>query len=195
MNNTTKVALGVAVAGGYVLGRMKKGRLAFAVATFIAGRRVGLDPRQLATEGLNKLREIPQVAGLSEQVKGELLETGKKALAAAASRRIGELADSLHERTLNIGKPKPKAEEPEDEDENQEEPARERTARRRAATSGGRAGRASRSTPRAEPESSPERKLARKAPRKSAPAAKKAPAKTAPPAKRSAGRAGSAKGG
>ncbi|MEV8100756.1 histone protein, partial [Kitasatospora sp. NPDC085879] len=86
MNNSTKVALGAAVAGGYVLGRTKKGRLAFAVATYLAGRRVGLDPRQLATEGLRKLGEVPQVAELSEQVKGEFLETGKKALVAAANR-------------------------------------------------------------------------------------------------------------
>ncbi|WP_354645301.1 histone protein [Kitasatospora camelliae] len=123
MNTTTKVALGVAVAGGYVLGRMKKGRLAFAVATYIAGRRVGLDPRQLATEGLKKLGEVPQVADLSKQVKGEFLETGKKALAAAANRRVSELADSLHERTLNIGKPKPADEEPDEpEGDDQEEP-------------------------------------------------------------------------
>ncbi|MBP0450658.1 hypothetical protein J5Y04_14045 [Kitasatospora sp. RG8] len=114
MNITTKVALGVAVAGGYVLGRAKKGRLAFAVATYIAGRRFGLDPRQLATEGLRKLGEVPQVAELSEQVKGEFLETGKKALVAEANRRVGEFADSLHERTLNIGKQKEQEEEPEE---------------------------------------------------------------------------------
>lgn len=62
MNDMTKIALAVAVAGGYVLGRAKKGRLAFAMATYIAGRRFGLDPRQLATEGLRRLKDVPQVA-------------------------------------------------------------------------------------------------------------------------------------
>lgn len=123
MNTTTKVALGAAVAGGYVLGRAKKGRLAFAVATYIAGRRFGLDPKQLATEGLRKLGEVPQVAELNEHVKGELLEAGKHAVVATANRRVGELADSLHERTLNIGKPKTTEEdEGEEEREEGEEP-------------------------------------------------------------------------
>lgn len=78
MKDTTKVALAAAVAGGYVLGRAKKGRLAFAAATYLAGRRFGLDPRQLATEGLRKLSEVPQVAELNEQVRGELMEAGKE---------------------------------------------------------------------------------------------------------------------
>lgn len=35
MQDTTKYALAAAVAGGYVLGRTKKGRLALTVATYI----------------------------------------------------------------------------------------------------------------------------------------------------------------
>ncbi|GAA4983236.1 hypothetical protein GCM10025734_05100 [Kitasatospora paranensis] len=78
MNNATKAAVAAAVAGGYVLGRAKKGRLAFAVATYIAGRRFGLDPRQLATEGLRKLGEVPQVAELNEQVRGSSWRRARK---------------------------------------------------------------------------------------------------------------------
>ncbi|WP_328444885.1 hypothetical protein OG780_04450 [Streptomyces sp. NBC_00386] len=84
MNVTTKIALAAAVAGGYLLGRMKKGRLTFAVATYLAGRRFGLDPQQLATEGLKRLSEVPAVAELQERVRGELTNAGHEALAAPA---------------------------------------------------------------------------------------------------------------
>ncbi|MFF1797168.1 histone protein, partial [Kitasatospora sp. NPDC058263] len=115
MNDTTKIALAAAVAGGYVLGRAKKGRMAFAAATYLAGRRFGLDPRQLATEGLRKLADTPQVAELNEQVRGELLSAGRKAVAAAADRQLANLAGTLRDRTKNIGAKK--QEEPPDEDE------------------------------------------------------------------------------
>ncbi|MFB7668862.1 hypothetical protein ACFC1R_33900 [Kitasatospora sp. NPDC056138] len=161
MDNVTKVAVAAAVAGGYVLGRAKKGRLAFAAATYIAGRRFRLDPQQLATEGLRKLGEVPQVAELNQQIRGELLEAGKRAVVAAVNRRVGELADSLRDRTLNIGKPKPEDQEPEDEEEGQEpedeeeeedeeETRKERAPRRRSTTRGERpGGRASRVAPKA----------------------------------------------
>ncbi|MFD5521960.1 hypothetical protein [Streptomyces sp. NPDC127066] len=84
MNVTTKIALAAAVAGGYLLGRMKKGRLTFAVATYLAGRRFGLDPEQLATEGLKRLSEVPAVAELREQVRDELMNVGHEALATPA---------------------------------------------------------------------------------------------------------------
>uniref|UniRef100_A0AAU3I7M9 Histone protein n=1 Tax=Streptomyces sp. NBC_01393 TaxID=2903851 RepID=A0AAU3I7M9_9ACTN len=84
MNVTTKIALAAAVAGGYLLGRLKKGRLTFAVATCLAGRRFGLDPQQLATEGLKRLSEVPAVAELQDQLRGELMNAGHEALAAPA---------------------------------------------------------------------------------------------------------------
>ncbi len=86
MDDTSKIALAAAVAGGYVLGRTKKGRLAFTAATYLAGRRFGLEPRQLMTEGLSKLKEIPQVAEMGDQLKGEALNAGRQALKAAANR-------------------------------------------------------------------------------------------------------------
>ncbi|MER5387364.1 histone protein, partial [Streptomyces sp. NPDC002688] len=48
MDDKEKVVLAAAVVGGYVLGRTKKGRLALSIATYLAGRRFGLEPRQLA---------------------------------------------------------------------------------------------------------------------------------------------------
>lgn len=70
MDNKEKVALAAAVVGGYVLGRTKKGRMALSIATYLAGRRFGLEPRQLAAEGMRRLGEIPQVAELQEQLQG-----------------------------------------------------------------------------------------------------------------------------
>jgi hypothetical protein len=102
MEDTTKIALAAAAAGGYILGRAKKGRLAFSLITYAAGRRFGLDPRELATQGLKKLAEMPQVAELGDQIKGEALDAGRKALVATANRRMADLADSLHERTLAL---------------------------------------------------------------------------------------------
>lgn len=70
MDDQTKATLAAALVGGYVLGRTKKGKLALSVATYLAGKRLGLEPRQLATEGMRRLGEIPQVAELQEQLKG-----------------------------------------------------------------------------------------------------------------------------
>lgn len=55
MDDKEKVTLAAAVVGGYVLGRTKKGLLALSIATYLAGRRFGLEPRQLAAEGMRRL--------------------------------------------------------------------------------------------------------------------------------------------
>ncbi|MEI5009167.1 hypothetical protein RB196_19410 [Streptomyces sp. PmtA] len=114
MDDQTKMALAAAIAGGYVLGRTKKGKLALSVGTYLAGRRFGLEPRQLAAEGMRRLGEIPQVAELQDQLKGEVLEAGRKAVTAAATRSMGTLAATLHERTAGLGKKK-EEEEPEED--------------------------------------------------------------------------------
>ncbi|WP_327323442.1 histone protein [Streptomyces sp. NBC_01210] len=119
MDDQTKVALAAAIVAGYVLGRTKKGKLALSVATYVAGRRFDLDPRQLAAEGMRRLGEIPQVAELQEQLKGEVLDAGRKAVTAAATRGMGTLADTLRDRTASSGKKD--QEEPEDEEEYEDE--------------------------------------------------------------------------
>jgi len=117
MADVPKVAFAAAVLGGYVLGRTKKGRVAFAMATYMAGRRFGLEPQQLLAEGVKRLRELPQFADLNEQLRGEVLGAGRKAMSAVADRKLADLADSLHQRTERIGgKGK---EEPQDADEEQ----------------------------------------------------------------------------
>ncbi|MFB7992385.1 histone protein [Streptomyces sp. NPDC056002] len=127
MADVPKIALAAAVLGGYVLGRTKKGRVAFAMATYMAGRRFGLEPQQLLTEGVKRLRELPQFADLNEQLRGEVLEAGRKAMSTVADRKLADLADVLHQRTESIGskgkeEPQDDGEEPEDEYEEGEEP-------------------------------------------------------------------------
>ncbi|ALC20005.1 histone protein [Streptomyces pristinaespiralis] len=141
MKDTNKVALAAAVAGGYVLGRTKKGRMALAVGTYLAGRRTGLDPQKLMAQGMKTLKDAPQLAGLGDQVRGELLDAGRQALAATADRKMAGLADVLHERTMRLegreeadekdqrgtetadraDEPEADQEEPEEEQEEQEE--------------------------------------------------------------------------
>ncbi|MFE5766476.1 histone protein, partial [Streptomyces sp. NPDC056492] len=104
MEDTTKIALAAAVAGGYILGRTKKGRLAFSIATYLAGRRFGLEPGQLLKEGASRLKEMPQFADLTEQLRGEALDAGRQALATAANRKLTDLAGALHERTLELSR-------------------------------------------------------------------------------------------
>lgn len=155
MKDTNKVALAAAVAGGYVLGRTKKGRMALAVGTYLAGRRTGLDPQKLMAQGMKTLKDAPQLAGLGDQVRGELLDAGRQALAATADRKMAGLADALHERTMRLegreeadekdqrgtdaadraDEPEADQEEPEKEQEEKEEPegARGELRSRRAA--------------------------------------------------------------
>lgn len=102
MDNQSKVALATAVVGGYVLGRTKKGKLALSVATYLAGRRFGLEPRQLATEGMRKLGEMPQVALLQAQLRDEVLGAGRQAVTAGANRGLNTLADAIGDRTARL---------------------------------------------------------------------------------------------
>ncbi|MFI1753006.1 hypothetical protein [Streptomyces sp. NPDC020571] len=97
--NDSRTAMAAAVAGGYLLGRTKKAKLAFAVGSYLAGRRVGLSPGQVLGQGLGSLRQAPQFKELSDQVRGELLTAGRAAVTAAANRRLTGLADSLRDRT------------------------------------------------------------------------------------------------
>ncbi|MFE7046140.1 histone protein [Streptomyces atratus] len=206
MDDTAKVTLAAAVVGGYVLGRTKKGRLALTIATYLAGRRFGLEPRQLAAEGMRKLGEIPQFAELQEQLKGEVFDAGRKAVAAVADRGMSSLADALSDRTARLGEkqgdeeeyepeeggaeyeeeqePEEEEEEPEPEEEEEEpeekQPKRRRSSRQSAQPRGGAASK------KAAPAHGDKSRTAKEsAARKKAPPKKTAAKKTAP-AKKSA---------
>jgi hypothetical protein len=103
MKGGTKAALAIVV--GYVLGRRRKMRtmtlLAAATATGSMG---GLGATALrrgakmlsSTEMFDKLG--PQVGDIAEIVRGDLLDAGKAAAAAALSSRIDTFSDALHDR-------------------------------------------------------------------------------------------------
>ncbi|MFD7062123.1 hypothetical protein [Streptomyces sp. NPDC059906] len=97
--NDSRTAMAAAVAGGYLLGRTKKAKLAFAVGSYLVGRRVGLSPGQVLGQGLGSLQRAPQVQELTDQVRGELLTAGRAAVSAAANRRLTTFADTLRDRT------------------------------------------------------------------------------------------------
>jgi hypothetical protein len=87
VNERDKAALAAAVAAGYVLGRTKKGKLALAGAAVVTGRSLG--PRQLLVEGVRRLRGVPAVRALGDQVRGEVYQAARNAAGAAVSRRLG----------------------------------------------------------------------------------------------------------
>ncbi|MFE1025556.1 hypothetical protein ACFW5I_13445 [Streptomyces sp. NPDC058818] len=95
----SKATMAAAVAGGYLLGRTKKAKLAFVVGSYLMGRRIGLSPGQVLSQGLAGLQRTPQLQELTDQVRGELLTAGRTAVTAAANRRLTGLADSLRDRT------------------------------------------------------------------------------------------------
>jgi hypothetical protein len=94
----TNAKIGIALLGGYLLGRTKKAKLAVALGMWLAGKRLPLDPGQLG----KALADSPVFSGLNEQVRKELMEAVKAAASAAVTARADSLADSLHERTVNL---------------------------------------------------------------------------------------------
>lgn len=95
----SKATMAAAVAGGYLLGRTKKAKLAFVVGSYLMGRRIGLSPGQVLSQGLAGIQRTPQLQELTDQVRGELLTAGRTAVTAAANRRLTGLADTLRDRT------------------------------------------------------------------------------------------------
>jgi hypothetical protein len=118
MNESNKTTLAAAIAGGYLLGRTKKAKIAFAVATYLAGRRFSLNPQEIIAQSARKIGESPQVGQLGEQVRHELVDALKTAVSSAANNKLNSFADALQTRTQALGGEKD--EEPEDEEEGEE---------------------------------------------------------------------------
>jgi hypothetical protein len=97
-----RVGLGLAVGAGYVLGRTKKMKLAFAVGTMVAGKRMHLSPRAVADMVSQQLQNNPQFKEIGEQLREDLRGVGKAASGAMVERRIDALADRLHGRTAQV---------------------------------------------------------------------------------------------
>ncbi|MFK8845773.1 DNA primase [Streptomyces sp. Ac-502] len=95
-------ALVLAVAGGYLLGRTKKAKLAIGIGSMVLGKRLNLSPQQLVSLVNDQIAANPQLKELREQLRGDLKGVGKAATGALVTKRLDSLADSLHERTLNV---------------------------------------------------------------------------------------------
>ncbi|MEU6735574.1 hypothetical protein ABZ929_20645 [Streptomyces physcomitrii] len=118
MDDKAKISLVSALAAGYFLGRTRKAKFALAVASLVGGAAVPSNPRELLSLALRELAKNPQFEPLIEQVRGELLTSGRAALSSTADRRLLSLADALKERTAALQEP---AEGPEDEEAEDEE--------------------------------------------------------------------------
>ncbi|WP_338895042.1 DNA primase [Streptomyces sp. TG1A-60] len=97
-----RVGLGLAIGAGYVLGRTKKMKVAFAVGTMVAGKRMQLSPRALADLVSRQLQDNPQFKEIGDQLREDLRGVGKAATGALVERRIEGLADRLHGRTSQV---------------------------------------------------------------------------------------------
>lgn len=103
MTDSYKAAVLAAVAGGYLLGRTRKAKLALTVGSVVAGRRLGLDPQELLRQGIQKLAETPQFEELTDQVKHQLVAAARTAVSSTANRRLESLADALRDRRDRLG--------------------------------------------------------------------------------------------
>jgi hypothetical protein len=99
MNRT---ALGLAVGAGYFLGRTKKLKMALAVGSLVAGKKLNLGPRGLAELAQRQLRDNPQFKEIGDQLRDDLRGVGKAATGAMAERQMSALADRLHGRTATV---------------------------------------------------------------------------------------------
>jgi hypothetical protein len=94
----TNAKIGTALVGGYLLGRTKKARLALGLGMFLVGRKLRLDPDALR----RTLSDTPLLGELNGQVREQIVEATRTAAKGALTKRVGGLADSLHERTLGL---------------------------------------------------------------------------------------------
>ncbi|WP_405697693.1 hypothetical protein [Streptomyces sp. NBC_01185] len=103
----TNTKIGTALVGGYLLGRTKKAKVAIGLGMFLAGKKLSLDPQQL----LKMASSSPLLAGLSDQVRTELVGATKTAASSALTKRVNHLSDSLHERAQGLTNPEAAADE------------------------------------------------------------------------------------
>lgn len=108
MMNNSKI--GLALVGGYLLGRTRKAKMAIGLGMFLAGKKLDINPQQLVKMVANS----PVVGRLSDQVRKDLVDNTKSALTSAVTQRAGSIADTLHERTLDINDPSRSAKRSED---------------------------------------------------------------------------------
>jgi len=210
-----RVGLGLAVGAGYVLGRTKKMKMAFALGTLVAGKKLHLSPRMLADLASQQLQNNPQFKEIGDQLRQDLRGVGKAASGAMVERQMSALADRLHGRTAEVrdelsgvtgkatGLLSDDEEEGEEPEDTEEEPREEYDDEEEHEGDEPEDEESEDEEPEAEDEEAEDeepKRTARRAPAKKSPAkkaAKRAPAKKAPakkaPAKKAAGKQTTAK--
>lgn len=202
MNRT---GLGLAIGAGYLLGRTKKLKLAVAVGTMVAGKKMNLTPKGIAELVSGQLQNNPQFKEIGDQLRTDLRGVGKAASGAMVERQLDALADRLHGRTAEVrdqlsgvasqaaGVGSDDSRDSEDSEDSEPEKREEPEARQEPEARDERDERGERRAPRRERparKAPPEaRKTAKKTPAKKAAAkapARKAAAKRAQPAKKTA---------
>ncbi|MGR6998029.1 SRPBCC family protein [Yinghuangia aomiensis] len=101
---SNRAILAAAVAGGYVLGRTKKGRMAIGVGSYLLTRHYHVNPRELVAAGAERLGAAPELQHVTDRVRKDVTAAGKSALTAQVERRVGALADRLEDRADELDK-------------------------------------------------------------------------------------------
>ena len=94
----------IAFVGAYILGRMKKFKLAIAWFGLMTGYKLKLSPEQLLEQGSRVVEASPQLQQLVAALRGPLLEAVKQAATSAATTQLTGLADQLVHRIEDIGR-------------------------------------------------------------------------------------------
>jgi cobalamin biosynthesis protein CobT len=97
---TARIA--AAVAGGYLLGRTKKLKLAITVGSMLAGQRISTNPRELLRQGAQLIESNPELSKLSDQVRSQLVQALRAAAVSTASDSMNQLSDAIHSRTERL---------------------------------------------------------------------------------------------
>src|SRR3954464_10556284 len=117
--NPSMLKLGGVALAGYVLGRLKKGRAAVGLAMWAAG--VKADPKALLRQGLLTLANSDEGKELLMQLRGPMLEAGRKAAGATIEGQVAALTSALQKRTSILNeRPLKGLQEDQDEDDSDE---------------------------------------------------------------------------
>ncbi len=98
MQDTMRI--GAAAVGGYVLGRTKKAKAAIGLALWLSGRR---RPRDMARDEVAKLLQSERGQQLLGELRGPVMEAGKRAALAVFEAQAGKIGDTLQQRTEKLG--------------------------------------------------------------------------------------------
>ncbi|TDD17652.1 hypothetical protein [Nonomuraea diastatica] len=100
MSDKARVAL--ALAAGYYLGRRHKLRMAATLAAASVAGRYRKGDGGLLAQGSKILGSSPEIDELTSRLRGQVMDVGKAAVIAAATRQINSLTEKLQERTESL---------------------------------------------------------------------------------------------